>query len=126
MDCFAPERKNHDYKELVDSGRFQRLHDLEISAYARLLNMQRFRMAQRPDLFEDHLGEPSYTCPALRDALSADGVKIARWLQAGQAKSAVDPQISLAIGLCFTFGRRLFSNEIVSKRSSFLRLEPHL
>ena len=122
VDCWAPERKNHDYKELVDSGRFQRLHDLEISAYARLLNMQRYKMVQRPDLFEDHLGEPSFTCPALRDALNAGDLKIARWLQANQAKYAVDAWLSLTIGLCFALRGASFQTKLYL---TYFSTKPH-
>lgn len=93
LDCWPPERKNHDYKLLVDSGRFQKLTGLEMSAYARLLNLQRSKMAEQSLLFDDHLGSPSFSYPDLQAVLGADNVKIASWLQANQTKLAVDDVI---------------------------------
>ena len=89
VDCWAPERKNGNFKQLVNDGRLKALGGLERSALGRLLNMQRERMHERPSMFENHLGFPCYECPLLA-ASDQVNVKIAKWLQLDMQMFGVD------------------------------------
>lgn len=123
IDCWPGERKNHDFKKLVDSGNLKKLTGLERLALGRLLNAQRSRMEQNTNMFQDHLG-PSKACPELQEALGLADVQLAKWVMLGTDTAYVNDILLLSddsavqVVACASLDGRL---GCVVKKLDFLR-----
>ena len=90
FDCWACERKNKDWKYMVDSGQLKRLGCLEQSSLGRLLSTQVDKMKRAPDLFQDRLLGRCMQCPELQEALNCNEVWLAKAMVLGCEQVGLD------------------------------------
>lgn len=96
FDGWTPERKNGHFTALVNNNRLKQLKGLERSALGRLMQAQRENLASKNVEFQDHLGVPNYPCPQIAEFQAGSHVQIAKWMQMGMQKFAVDDVLLLS------------------------------
>lgn len=127
LDCWPGERKNKDYKELCDNGRLAKLEGLEKAGLSRLLNIQLQEMKRQPCMFEDHLCEPSYSCPDI-----LEGCRLSNHLQLSNVQVGVHDvflsednafalQVVACIGLGSAIGLLVKKMQLASRHGNSLK-----